>query len=295
MNRVLKLTLVISTLPCLAIAAQINQTQNSTNSQNWNVADVWGGQAPTSGNTYNTNGHTLVVFGTEDSANPNRFAGDSLTLSSGSILQTRGSLTTSYWSANLILAGGELSTSLGNNATLHIGGTISVVADTAIKTTSSREGFSYVFDGALSGTNRLIFSGGNANGNALVINNAASTFNGTFEIWGSNRLVFGYDYSGTAAVIRLAGNSSILDLSRDISIKSLILNNSEIMLTAGNTYTYSDLLELDASLGSRLLDNGGTLTIVPEPGATTTVTALIALGLIAGRRRFSKKRFATAG
>ncbi|MGE9294952.1 MAG: hypothetical protein ACQKBV_01495 [Puniceicoccales bacterium] len=284
MKITLPLVLLAVSLPALASAVEINQTQAATSSNNWNDAVLWGGSAPTTGNTYNTNGFQLVVFGNTD-ATPFEFGGDSLTVASGSDLQSRGSGALRHWGGSIILDGGNLTTGLNDGTTIQISGDMTVASDSTIRFASSNDNVVFQIDATLAGSSRLTVSSGGA-GNGVLINNAASTFDGAFRILGSNTLSFGYGFTAADSTISLA-STGVLNLSQAISVGAFERDGLDLSGLPTNTpLSYTDLVNFDGALAANLIDGGGSISLIPESSTTALSFGLGCLALgVALRRR----------
>jgi hypothetical protein len=289
-------------------AEDIFQIANSPNG--WNSADYWGAEA-TAGNNYFTTAlgsliNELVVDGftwtlasgagaigtVRDSPDPgssSTFAGDSLTLSANTRILSKvknGSTST----ANLIFGGGFFMSGTNSGGSATLAGTLSfatginlgaiavnrgqpvalTVSSTLIGGPDDTLQLSLFSESAIVGASSIIFNGDLSNFSGTLYVGTSTTHNG------SNPSSFYSVYSSSAATTLIIDTASFAaggnkyHLDNNVTFGSLIVGG--VFLDPG-TYTYADL-ELLAP-GS-FLDNGGSITVIPEPSSIGL--CLVALG-----------------
>jgi hypothetical protein len=288
-----------------AHAATIVQTANAANDTsfgNWNTA-LWGTPAssPTSGNAYVTAGGfyaaTANNLGTTTTGrvrdNGTIFAGDSLTVeASTEVLLKGGNGSTS--SANLILNGGSIRYSPNVASSTTLAGTLQVTSESYLGVAQTSN-TTLTITSTVSGSALLHIAGGGNNpaGNPVMTISFAgdlSGFTGTFDLGGGTnntggattavaRLDFGQDYNLSMVDFLMGGHGTNdqLNLDQDLTFGSFTFNTNS--LSAG-TYDAAELNSLFGN-GSQFIDGGGSLTVVPEPGATV----FGGLGMLALLRR----------
>lgn len=299
------LACIALTAPVFALqAADIFQIANSANG--WNSADYWG-SAATSGNNYFTTSsgnvvNEMVVDGYQwtftsgigtvrDSPDPGAnsiFAGDSLTLSYNTRLLSKvrnGSTTT----ANLVFGGGFFMSGTNSPGSATLAGTISFASGINMGAIAVNRGQtvaltvnSTVIGGAADVLQLTLFSeSAIIGGSSIVFNGDLSNFAGMLYVGtsttnnGSNpSSYYSVRSSSVAATLYIdtasfAAGGNKYHLDNAVTFGSAIVGG--VFLDPG-TYTYADLESL--APGS-FFDNGGTITVVPEPsGIGLCVVAL---------------------
>ena len=257
---------MIKTLPLLvsllgmtaSLSAQIVLTVDN---DDWNEA-TWGPgpSAPTSGNDYLVDG--------ANAANNTRvetptFAGDSLTLTNAGL-----ALFKSSGSTNWILDGGTLQHGTANN-TFTVGGDVDVVSASTINLNNG----DFVFSAPLSGSGDLTIEE-NSGATSLTLN-GGGTYSGQLDLDTTDvEITFGTSLSNASLLI--TGGS--YNLTNNISLASFTADS--VTLSPG-TYNATDLTNAGVS---SFTDNGGTLTVVPEPSSAILMLAGGGLLFAMGRR-----------
>lgn len=267
----------------------------------FNAGTNWtGNAAPIAGNDYSTNGFTLR---TPANTSSHTFAGDSLTVTTGSSFSFKGtSSSATITVGSLILDGGSLATIITSD--FHLAGGLSVTGNGGML--NSQDKNLYV-DSVLSGSGALsvIDSNGATNGsNTVFFTNGSNTYNGTLTVGNSFNLtstgklnfaigangvnnsvmgagtaafdgIFAFDLSGAAS----SGSWTIVDIStlNESFTGTFIVegwtDNGDDTWGSG-TYTFSELTGLL------------TTAAIPEPSTYAMLTGALALGFVAiGRRR----------
>ena len=281
------------TMPMAGHSETIYQTVNNGFGDTWN-SDLWGAAAgaPTAGNDYVT---TAGFMGSSDSrlgvsftgrirsdaTADTTFAGDSITIVSDTelLLKQGGNQLTA---GNIILDGGIIRLSAGDNCLATVGGTLSVASESYV-------GVSDFFmpvltiSSDLSGDSVLHLAAGIDPG-IIRFTGDLSGFTGTLALGGGEKaatLDFDQDYDLSAAdmVINTA-QADILNLDQAITVGSFTFG-AESALGAG-TYSAADLNALYGT-GSQFAGDGS-LTVIPEP-ATISLIAVLGGGILFIRRR----------
>ena len=298
-------------------AALIQQTAYNPSTSTWNVAAVWGNNAVTAENEYQTVAGNASDIGTSftvngyawnyrgqvrdyPSANNTQsnspFAGGSLILSGDTRLLMKGRA--GYTSAANIVMRDDSHIILapdsngGNPASATLAGTIAVDdgATTAIGLLSNTGSLTFNISSTISGgsgsTLQLALMGNNVN--RIFVSGDYSGFTGTFYLGISSTgstaglgSTFSFA-SGSAllATLQLIPHANIgFDLDGDVTFGSVVVG--EDTLEAG-TYDYAALSAL--GFGSSFVDNGGSLTVIPEP-SSVTLAFLASMAFLRRRRK----------
>ena len=291
-------TLAFLALPVLsASAAVIIQTSNDASNNSWNSDAIWGGAVPSSGNDYVTAGGFAAAGATNLGASVTgrirdiggtTFAGNSLTIASSTELLLKNQATTS--TANIILNGGVLRFAPDGGNSASLAGTLNVAAESYLGTNIGVAA-TFTVASALTGNSILHVAAGSGNttnlSSTISFTGDLSGFTGTFNLGGGTRtggakdatLDFGQDYFLPGAGLVMGGFASadFLNLDQDLTFGSFSFASTS--LTAG-TYSAETLNGLFGN-GSQFIDLGGTLTVIPEPGAAALLAgagcALVAL------------------
>lgn len=299
-------TLAFLALPVLhASAAVIVQTANDGTNGNWNTRAIWGTPAatPTAGNDYVTGtgfaaaGATnlgVSVTGRIRDTGVAPFAGDSLTIVSGSELLLKNLSTTS--TANIILNGGVIryAPTGGNAATL--AGNLDVAAESYLGTNNGVV-TTFTVAAALTGNSILHVAAGAGDASNLSstisFTGDLSGFTGTFNLGGGTRtggakdatLDFGQDYVLPSVSLRMGETASADFLNLDQNLTFGSFSFASTALPAG-TYSAAALNGLFGN-GSQFIDLAGThtFTVVPEPSAAALLAGVGCCLVVLGRRR----------
>jgi len=297
--------LLVGALAPSAHGSTIIQTANAANDTsfgNWNTA-LWGtpSASPTSGNSYITSGGfyaaTANNLGTTTTGrvrdNGTVFAGDSLAIEAGTEALLKGSAGSTS-NANLILNGGSIRYSPNVASSTTLAGTLQVASESYLGVAQTSN-TTLTITSTLSGDALLHIAGGGNNpaGNPVMTISFAgdlSGFTGTFDLGGGTnntggataavaRLDFEQDYNLSMVDFLMGGHGTNdqLNLDQDLTFGSFTFNGNP--LSAG-TYDAAELNSLFGN-GAQFIDGGGSLTVVPEPGATV----LGGLGMLALLRR----------
>ncbi len=300
-------TLAILALPVVpASAAVIVQTVNDGTNGNWNTRAIWGGPAatPTAGNDYVTGtgfaaaGATnlgVSVTGRIRDTGVAPFAGNSLTIVSGSELLLK-NVSNATSSANIVLNGGVIryAPTGGNAATL--AGNLNVAAESYLGTNNGVV-TTFTVAATLTGNSILHIAAGSGDASNLSstisFTGNLSGFNGTFNLGGGTRtggakdatLDFGQDYFLPNVALVMGGTASADFLNLDQNLTFGSFSFASTVLSPG-TYSAADLNTLFGN-GGQFLDLAGThtLTVVPEPGASTLLAGAGCGLAFLGRRR----------
>jgi hypothetical protein len=300
--------LALLTVPIVAHAAVITQGQNATSDASfpsWNSA-IWGASpfaAPTSGNTYVTSatasgataaasnnlGVTVTTRVREDGVSA--FGGDSLTIVASTELLMKSGTS----SGNVILNGGSVRFGPNAAGSGTLAGTLQVASESYLGVAQTGAS-SLTVNSTLTGSSVLHVVGGGNSGTAVMtisFGGDLSGFTGTFDVGGGTlnngaatgeitMLDFNQNYT-LGLGIKMADHTATdrLNLDQNISVTSFSFAGTA--LTAG-TYNASDLNGLFGN-GSQFVDGGGSLTIVPEPGAMALASLGSGLLLLLARRR----------
>lgn len=288
--KVLVISLGIATVTVSAAQAAL-VTQDTTNNTNdsWSQAATWDNNNPASvGNDYVTpSGFVLrspAYYGPGTA-----FPGDSLTIygALGLTPSSTGSLTFS----DLTIDGGNLGIYTASNDR-PIYGNITLANDVRFSNSSGR---SLYFEAAIggSGTTSIV------NGGRTILVNPANTYGGTWII-SDGQLVTSGGTLGDGASMAIAGaNTSdyieldydwvtngtltvtggLFYLSHDHTVSSFVVGST---VFGPGVYTHADLDS--AGFGSLFTDDGGSITVVPEP-ATAALFALGGITLVGLHRR----------
>ncbi|MCH7228832.1 PEP-CTERM sorting domain-containing protein, partial [Haloferula sp. A504] len=122
---------------------------------------------------------------------------------------------------------------------------------------------------------------GSGGGAAIAAGTDLSGFTGLISVEGNQNFWFASSVATATFGLHVvdADNNYVMQSGVDVKVTSGVFGST--MLPAG-TYTGSDLIS-DYSLGAYITDNGGTITVIPEP----TSLALLGLGglIVIHRRR----------
>jgi autotransporter-associated beta strand protein len=284
----------VSTIQVVSQAVAVTnilQTVNEPSSPaDWGNPAIWGTPAAVAGggNHYETPGTFHVR--TPNNTTPAAFAGDSLQIDSGGVLDLKNGGETSGNAAivNLLLNGGQMNFHGGfapNGAA--VGGTLQVLADSIITTDQTGAAAGDIWlQSTLSGggdltvnmnstTNSVILSGNNSTYDGNWTN--ASTF-GSIKIVGGTPNAFG---SGSVTLVN-AGSWLVFNSTNNLAVNNMISglgsvvkqNTNTVALNGNNTFTGSvqitnGVLQLGTS-GSI----GGAPTIQLSGGAVLDVAAV---------------------
>lgn len=273
-----------------------NVASNGTTTE-WNDA-IWGGAAPTSGNTYQSatglnaaNPSKLAAGSPNDLTGRVRayagsngsptFAGDSITIIGSTELLVKDAGT---YNATVILDGGFLRFSPNGGANATMTGAIQVASDSVLGVVQSGAS-RFTIASTLTGSSTLRLAAGDGSANTIVFDDGAGTsldgFTGTLDIGGGGALVtvgFNQDYNLPAVDLRMGGSGTAdrLDLSHDLTFRSFTFGGASL---APGTYP-AGALNLTIGSGSQFLDNGGSLTVLEAPG--DPVTAVLSRVFLVG-------------
>jgi fibronectin-binding autotransporter adhesin len=259
--------------------ACIQQTVSEASPQDWN-SSVWGSgpSAPTSGNCYETpSGFTVR---TPNSITPAAFAGNSLQIDSGAVMDLKNGGETSGNAANvnLLLNGGSMIYHGGftpNGAA--VGGTIQVIADSTITEDQGQANAADIWlQSAISGSANLIVTM-NANGitNSLLISGNNSAYSGNWTNNGGDIIIVGgttnalgsgvvaLTVSGSTALVFNSTNNMVVDNTITGPGYVAKSNTNTVTLSGDNAFTGSVRITngvLQIGAGSSL-SNSSTITL----------------------------------
>ena len=240
---------------------------------------VWGpaNESATAGNDYivnNTNGaFDLDLPG----GAPTTFAGDSLTIVSGSRADFKQDGTATW-----ILDGGTLRhTSGGNN--FDIGGSLDITANGGAIDYNNG---SFTVSASLTGSGDLSLTSGSGNTSNMLFSGGGS-FSGTLNFTTLDSAVnaaaldFSAAYSNASVVFSDPSNytTGLYDLDSTDTFAAFTVGSTSL---APGTYTYTDLT--NEGIGDLFTNNSGSLTVVPEPSVSLLLLGSSALLLLVRRR-----------
>jgi lysophospholipase L1-like esterase len=264
-------------------AAQMVQTINSVGTTTeWNDA-IWGSPAatPTGADVFQSAagffsssvtdiGPSVTgrvrAYGAGSSANPT-FLGNALVLVSSTELLLKDTSTT--YTANLVLNGGEVRMSPNSGGSMTLSGTINVNANSYLGVAQSSSGNILTVSSTLTGSNTLHLAAGQNTGHTITFDDGTGIslngFAGILDIgnqtgnWNSAIVDFKQAYLMTNAGLAMGDYAShdVLKLEADITIGSFSFAGSSI---AAGTYTAIQLNSL-AGNGSQFTGNGS-LTVL---------------------------------
>lgn len=273
-NRFAVSTLALGALATLhGLPTQAATITQATNNTDWPVASTWSNSAaPSPGNDYFTN--SALIAGEETLRSPfggGTFGGNSLTIVSGTRLLTKGNNSSTFTIPNLILTSGS-AIAHGDAARSHIiQGGLNVTGDAQIRMGGADR--TYTINSAITGGSNLTVEGAGL----AILNNASSTFSGTF--FGTSSVILDFDTSYAASSLNLASGTQLkLNDNANIAFQNVTFGATEL---GAGTYTFA---ELNTAYDSFIVNGGsGTLTVIPEPASL----ALVGLGMLCmlGRRR----------
>ncbi len=301
--------IAISSSTSLHAALFVQTLQNPSNSQLWNDPVVWGGNAVTAGNSYQTaltgtspdpGGTSFVVNGTTWNVRNNlrdtaggapadtTFAGDELILDADTRLLMKGRFGTTSTATIVMQDDSHIILAPDGNGIANLAGSITV-ADSALTAIGIQPNGGNTLNvtstiaGGIGSTLQLVLHGGSVN--HLNIDGDYSAFAGTFYLGTSTSPTgAGSSFSfaagsAPAATFQLAPHANFtFDLDTDLTFGAVILGSETL---APGTYDHDALAGL--GFGSSFTANGGSITVIPEPAAAF----LGGLGLLCllGRRR----------
>ncbi len=263
-------------------AATVYAVGNSNSSQSWNTGSLWSdGNGVSSGNDYVIGSDSMgnptgfEIRTPNDSGNTNFPAMSTLTITdTGRLVFKNGNGTATFNFPSLILQGGSFVHSGGGDSDITIAGNIEIAGGfTSSYVMSGASGRDFDLTALLTGSGTLQTTSNDRN---LILDNAASTFSGLFDITTGN-LGFAQSHSLSAS-LALSGSGQVV-LTQNVSFSSLSINGDII---GEGTYTEADLVALNAAYDPFVGGDGtSTITVVPEP----TSGALLLLSAAAFFRR----------
>lgn len=300
-------------------AAPITMVQsNNTSGQSWLTTSAWSNnQAPSVGNSYFMTGTTFTVRTPQSGSPSHTFGGDSLTVNNARLLfATLGG--SDIIINNLTLMNGGMMSN-GTTSLQVLQGTLAIDGSAFVRlhTNGAESGRNITINSQISGSGNV----GLLQKGTLSLTGAGNTFAGTWTVGGTDVTIpdgtysnsaslistldassvgslgvnsnvtlniwsrFDVDYDWTTAgALTLAsngGNASaiIMTLDQNITVGSLSIAGS--LLDAG-TYDYSALS--NAGFGDYFTNNGGSITVVPEPSAIALLAAG-SMSIVIWRRR----------
>lgn len=275
-----------------ACAATIVQTAND-GGVGWNSATLWGGSAPTAGNSYVTAGGFYALNDSHVGASTtgrlryvtvgSTFGGDSLTVITNTevLVKTGGTMT-----GNIILNGGIIRSSYAPSGGFTLAGTLNV-ATVGWVGVDDNDAPTMMISATLSGAGMLHIASGREVGtgnNTIRFTGNLSAFTGTLNLgggsfdagvtWAPAMLDFDQDYSLAGAALRMGDYPSVDTLNLDQNLLFGSFTFAGTPLAAG-TYTAASLNALFGN-GSQFIDGGGTLTIGgPDPHLITQPASVL--------------------
>lgn len=302
------------------MAATISQTNLNANDSNpWNTAAVWGGNAVTSGNDYSTVAGATVISNSYATATGNwsvnaairdmagnspqstTFGGDNLVLNPSTRLLMKGYNNVTSTAA-IVLNGGHISHApnaggTGAAGTANLAGTITANAGTVsaigmLPLGSSTNTLNITSTIVGSGTIQLVTSGGTGRTAFLNVTGNIDNFAGTFYLsTNTNTTLDGGAPSATsafsfaaasapAATLNLATASTRFLFDLDSELTFGTVIVGDTTLTPG-TYEFADL---ETIAPGKFIDGAGSITVIPEP-STAMLSGLLMVGAAARRAR----------
>jgi autotransporter-associated beta strand protein len=271
------------------IATNILQTISESSPMDWNSA-VWGTPAAiaTSGNNYETPGTFHVR--TPNSINPGIFAGNSLQIDSGGILDLKNGGETSGNAAivNLLLNGGQINYHGGFAANgAAVAGIIQVLADSIITTDQTGVSAGDIWlQSVLSGSGNLTVNM-NSTANSVLLSGDNSAYTGNWtnaSVFGNIKIVSGTVNpfgSGNITLVN-AGSGLVFNSTNNLMVNILIgglgsvlkQNTNTVTLNGNNNFIGAVLITngvLQLGVGGSI---GGASVIQLSGGAVLDVAAL---------------------
>lgn len=292
-------TLIAIAAPQLSAASYYTTgvSQHPTSGSAWNTqADASGlnGSSTTYTNAANDltvqSIHTLRTHANDDNVTT---VWDSNSIVLNGTFQSGAKLnTTSTFNTDITITTGAKWLIASNEATVNGSGNLILSNQTLImQNSSSGSTGSLNFGLNITGSGTIDLGHASANLGYIAFNNLSSDFTGTINASKANDMTLKFS-SGNGAIstnllLGRGGNDKLvkLDLNGNYSLGSLKIDNISI---ADGTYTYADLVALNATFADNLIDNGGLLSVgvvaVPEP-ATSALFGLAGLTFLARRRR----------
>jgi hypothetical protein len=285
-------------------ASTVVQTVNDSTTSDWNLHAIWGSPAAVAaaGNDYVTStsasgaassstGLGVSVSARVRDTGVNPFAGNSLTIVSGTELLLKNNATTT--TGNITLNGGVVryAPSGGSQATL--AGTLNVAAESYLGLAGTVNE-TLTVNSALTGSGTLHVAAGNtanATQAALTVSFGGDLagFTGIFSLGGGTSttgslnaiLDFNQNYSLPSAGLTMGQSASadVLNLDQNIGFGSFTFGATKL---GAGTYTASDLNGLFGN-GSQFTGTGTLTILVPEPSALAVLAT--GFGLLVARWR----------
>ena len=166
---------------------------------------------------------------------------------------------------------GSIEIRLGGNGLSLQGGTINA---TFAGIQTSTTGF---INGSLTGSGTIDVTG---NGIVQFASTITTTgFSGSFNVTGSTFDVDATDTNGSFGLS--LSDSGVFDMDTNIVLSSLTIGGTNFDV---GTYSYNDF---SAAQQAFLVDNGGTIEVIPEPGTYALLAGCLALTSVMLRRRRS--------
>jgi len=265
-----------------AQAAVITQQATNAFGQDWSTGNTWisGTHTPSAGNDYVT--PTTMNLRTPGGNDLNyTFGGDSLTIESGGMLQTK--MNTSGATVaigHLILNGGTLRNGGpgGANNALHIVSGGLQITGTGSTITPGGGGFvrNLQVDSLLWGAGPLTIGDSTATlTNSVIFTNAANTYSGAMTV-AYGIVEFTYNFASDQLLQHLIVESGgKVNLSHDLTVRSLQIDEA---LIAPGVYDYSAFSTL--GLGSFFVNGSGAITVAPIPEPRFGLLGLLGAGLL---------------
>lgn len=289
-------------------AADVLQSASVPAGNTWNNTTFWGGNALVSGNNYITApfGATETPFtvgstawqtagNMRDAEGSSTFNGGALVINPNTRLLGK-ALGGATSTANIVLNGGFIhsapnaagSSTLAGNISFGTGITLGAIGVLA----NSAGPFTFNINSTIVGGSDVTLQltmNGSDRVNHLNLLGDISGFAGTFYVSTANGGVasgssFSIQSSAPLATLQLATTSTNFryNLIRDTTFGSLIVGATTL---GAGTYSFADL---NAIAPGSFLDNGGSITVVPEPSAYAAgVIGLLALAAFVRRKRIA--------
>jgi hypothetical protein len=277
-----RLLLGFAMMAALAGAAGADVITAVASGKTINDPDTWGQAAPVSGdaNTWQT-GANVVRGGGAETGSTETFYGQLFEIQTGGQLRNNGARQTLFMQ-NLTLDGGLLMNYANAGFTIDLGGKTLTLNSGVLKTGDNNDTRNLtVINAALAGSGTIAVNGLSGGfGSSVILDSTVTTkgFSGIFSVSDYGVLDLSAISTADASFGITVSGTGVYKNDASVALTSLIVDG---MAFDEGTYTYADFVT--AGKGAFIGDNGGTITVIPEP-ATLGLFTVSSVGLFLFRK-----------